>query len=453
MVMKMIRKKESKEIIKREKQKIKEAKKKIKREKQERFYNTKLGKVIRKMFLVKRNNNQEPITIKEQIVSMIYFEILGFIICLLVFFILSGGKNYIRDYIELKKLINVYDAVTTSYYGKIDKQAMIDNAIESMMEEVGDDYTIYTDKKETTNFLENVDGVYEGIGCTVATNDNGEIYVVSLFNDSPASAAGIQEKDIILKIDDKDFKEKTSEDMANYIKNSKNNKIKLTIKRGEEEKEITINRKKVKIPTVQGKIINRDNKKLGYIQISIFSSQTYEQFRKELETLEKDKIEGLIIDVRSNTGGYLTSETDITSMFLKKGDIIYQLENGKKTEKIKDKTKESREYPVAVLINVASASASEILASAIKESYKGLIIGTNSYGKGTVQKTKKLSDGTMIKYTIQKWLTPKGNWINEVGVTPTTFVELKSSTAKDEDPNIDKQLETAINELIEKLKS
>ena len=288
MVMKMIRKKESKEIIKREKQKIKEAKKKIKREKQERFYNTKLGKVIRKMFLVKRNNNQEPITIKEQIVSMIYFEILGFIICLLVFFILSGGKNYIRDYIELKKLINVYDAVTTSYYGKIDKQAMIDNAIESMMEEVGDDYTIYTDKKETTNFLENVDGVYEGIGCTVATNDNGEIYVVSLFNDSPASAAGIQEKDIILKIDDKDFKEKTSEDMANYIKNSKNNKIKLTIKRGEEEKEITINRKKVKIPTVQGKIINRDNKKLGYIQISIFSSQTYEQFRKELETLEKD---------------------------------------------------------------------------------------------------------------------------------------------------------------------
>ena len=453
MVMKMIRKKESKEIIKLEKQKIKEAKKKIKLEKQERFYNTKIGKKIRKIFRVKRTNNQEPITLKEQIISMIYFEILGFIICLLVLFVLSGGRNYIKSYIELKKLINVYDTVTSNYYGKIDKQAMIDNAIESMMSEVGDDYTTYTDKQETTDFLENVEGTYEGIGCTVATNANGEIYVASIFKDSPAATAGLKEKDIIIKIDDEDYSKKTSNDMANYVKNNKNTKIKLTVKRDNEEKEITITRKKISIPTVKGEVITKDNKKIGYIQIAIFSSNTYEQFKKELDTLEKEKIQGLIIDVRSNTGGYLNSVTDIASIFLKKGDVIYQLESGKKIEKIKDKTKENRTYPVAILINAASASASEILAASIKESYKGLVIGTNSYGKGTVQKTKKLSDGTMIKYTIQKWLTPDGNWINEEGVTPTTFVELKSSTAKDENPNIDKQKETAIAELSEKIKS
>ena len=138
-------------------------------------------------------------------------------------------------------------------------------------------------------------------------------------------------------------------------------------------------------------------------------------------------------------------------MFLKKGDIIYRLEKDKKIEKIKDATKESRNYPVAVIINAASASASEILASAIKESYKGIIVGTNSFGKGTVQKTKKLSDGSMIKYTVQKWLTPNGNWIDEVGVTPTNFVELRTANEKEITIGEDRQLETAKNLLFEKI--
>ena len=425
----------SKEIIKREKEKIR-------LEKQKRFYDTALGKKIFKRKKI------DDLPIKEQFVSMVYFEILGIILCLLILFVLSGGRNYFKLYYDLRKLINVYDTITSSYYGDIDKNKMIDSAIESMLNEAGDGYTTYSNKKDTQLFLENMDSTYEGFGCTVATNISNEIYVVSLFENSPAAAAGLQKDDVILKIDGISFEGKTSEDMSNYVKNSKKSKITVVIRRKDEEKELTVNRKKIEIPTVEGKVI--DNTEIGYIQINVFSAVTSEQFKKELINLEKEKIKGLIIDVRGNSGGYLSSVTDISSMFLKKGDIIYQLENGSKIEKIKDKTKESRSYPVAVIVNAASASASEILASAMKESYHGLVVGTNTYGKGTVQKTKQLKDGTMIKYTVQKWLTPKGNWINEIGVTPTDFVEYK--TATETEVTSDRQLQKAIDLIAEKLK-
>lgn len=437
--------KKSKEIIKKEKEKIKEEKNKIKLEKTKKFYNTKLGKIVKKLFLVKETDASNTMTVKEQIFSMLYFELLGFILCLVILFVLSGGKNFIKLYKELNKLINVYDTITTSYYGDLDKDQLIDTAIESMLSEIGDNYTTYTNEESTSDFLENIEGTYEGIGCMVSMNESGNIYVVSLFEDSPAAKAGLQENDIILKIDDQDYQGKTSEDMANYVKENTNKKIKLLIKRDGQEQEITITREKVEVPSVTSKVIENENKKIGYINISIFSSVTYEQFQKQLEELENKKIESLIIDVRNNTGGYLSSVTDISSLFLKKGKIIYQLEDNKKTDKIKDETKAYRTYPIAVLVNASSASASEILAAAIKESYGGLVVGTNTYGKGTVQKTKQLSDGSMIKYTIQKWLTPNGNWINENGLEPTNYVESKIENDQDS------QLQTAITLLTEQL--
>ena len=315
-----------------------------------------------------------------------------------------------------------------------------------MVDSIGDDYTTYTDDASANAFLESLGGTYEGIGCMVSMNENSEIVVVSLFDDSPASKAGLQKDDIILKIDDQDFGEKTSEDMASYVKESTNEKIKLTIRRGEEEKEITIKREKVEVPSVTSKIIEKDEKKIGYIDISIFSAVTYDQFKKQLKELESKKINGLVIDVRNDTGGYLSAVTDITNLFLEKGQVIYQLEDNNKTEKIKDTTKDHREYPIAILINGSSASASEILASAIKESYGGIVVGTNSFGKGTVQKTKTLSDGSMIKYTTQKWLTPKGNWINEKGVEPTVIVEFNPES------ETDNQLDKAVEEIIKQLK-
>lgn len=445
----MIRKKnqndkiiKSKEIIKKEREKIKEEKCKIRMEKSKKFYNTKFGKLIKKILITKDDTNASP-SLKGQIFSVLYFEFLGFILCILLMFVLSGGKNLIRLYKELSKFIDVYDTITSNYYGELDKEELVNKAIESMMKEAGDSYTTYTDKEVTDSFLENVDGSYEGIGCYVSMTEDGSIYVLDVFDDGPAQKAGIQAGDIILKIDGENYQGKTSEDMSNYVKNNQNSKITLVIKRDDQEKEFTIVREKVSIPSVSSKVIESNDKKIGYIDISIFSAVTTEQFKEQLEELEKKNIQGLVIDVRDNTGGYLNTVTDIVNLFLKKGEVIYQLEDDDGTKKIKDTTKESRNYPIAVLVNAASASASEILASAIKESYDGYVVGMNTYGKGTVQQTKQLSDGSMIKYTVQKWLTPDGNWINETGVTPTNKVELNSETETDE------QLEAAL-ELLEK---
>ena len=433
--------KKSMEIIKKEKQKIKAEKKKNREDKIGK------NKLLKKIFNIKEKETV-TISLKEQILSMIYFQIVGVILCLLVLFVLSGGRNYIKLYIELKKLINVYDTIESNYYGELDKHTLIDSAIDSMLDSIGDDYTTYTDNNATNIFLEDLEGTYEGIGCMVSMTENREIIVISTFEDGPAKKAGLEPNDIILKIDDKEFKDKTSEDMANYVKQSTKPQITLTVKRGEEEIEIVIKRAKVETPSVTSKVIEKDDKKIGYMDISIFSAVTYNQFKKQLDDLENKNIEALIIDVRNDTGGYLSSVTDISSLFLKKGKIIYQLEDDKSKEKIKDTSKEHREYPVAVLINGASASASEILAATIKESYGGIVIGTNSYGKGTVQKTKTLPDGSMIKYTAQKWLTPKGHWVNEVGVEPTTVVELDVLNYTN---GVDNQLDTAVSQIIEKL--
>lgn len=422
--------KKSKQIIKKEKEKIKKI----------RFNKIKNSKFF-KMILKFDNNN----SIRNQILNMLYYEFIGIILCLLILYILSGGKNYFKIYYELYKFIDTYDTITTNYYGKIDKKEMINSATSALVSNLDDSFTNYNNKKVTEDFEETIKGTYEGIGATVTTDKEKNIVVAEVFEDTPAAKAGLKAKDIIKMIDENDFSKKTSDDMANYVKSSKKSKIKITILRDNEEKEIIIKRGIIKVPTVTSKIIKKDNKKIGYLNISVFSTVTTNQFKAKLKKLEKENINALIIDVRNNNGGYLKTAGEISSMFLKKGKIIYQLSDKKGTTKERDKTKEHRTYPVAVLVNKYSASASEILAAAIKESYNGYVIGTKTYGKGTVQKVKNLKDGTMIKYTVQKWLTPKGNWINKKGLTPTNKIELK-------DTKNDNQLETTINILIDDLK-
>ena len=412
--------KKSKENIKKEKEKIKKAKATIKEKR-----TAKLGKFF------KKNKIEEKGVTKSQIFTMIYFTIIGFALCLLALYALSGGRNYFKLYHELNKFIDTYDTITSNYYGDLSKKQLVDNAISSMLESIGDDYTTYTDVNNTNEFNENIEGTYEGIGCTVTIDEDSNIIVSSVFENSPASNAGLQENDIIIKVDGEDYTKKTSTDVAEYIKGSTKSSIKMTIIRNKEEKELTIKRSKIELPTVTKETYKEDNKTIGYLKISLFTSVTTEQFKEKLQELEKEKIDGLIIDVRDNSGGYLSTVTDITSMFLKKNQVIYQLQNDNKTTIKKDTTKEHREYPVIVLINKNSASASEILASAILESYGGEVVGVNSYGKGTVQKTKNLSDGSMIKYTVQKWLTPNGKWLNQTGLTPTKYVELNLDSEED----------------------
>lgn len=391
-----------------------------------------------------KNRDKDNFNLKEVIIIMLFSLCIGIVICFSLFSIIAG-KNYFKVIKDLGKVIDTYYAVADNYYGDLDKSSLVDGAVEGIISSVGDSFTSYSNTDATESFNEKINGSYEGIGCSVANYLDGSIVVISVFDDSPAKKAGLEVGDIILKVDNESYDGKTSTDLSNYIKDSGKDKVILTIKREEEEKDITINLSKVEIPYVNGEVLESNDKKIGYISISLFAGTTYKQFENKLKELEKEGIDSLIIDVRGNSGGYLTSVTDICSLFLKKGSVIYQLEDTSGTVKKKDTTKEKRTYKVAVLINKESASASEILASAIKESYKGLVIGTNSYGKGTVQQTKKLLDGSMIKYTTQKWLTPDGNFINEEGVTPTNVVELSEEYFENPSRSTDNQLQEALN--------
>lgn len=395
-----------------------------------------------------KTKEKELYTSKEVIIVMIFSIGIGILMCFGGISIITG-KNYLAVTKDLKKVVDTYYAIVDNYYGELDRDKLIDGAVEGMISSVGDTFTSYSDTDSTSSFDETINGSYEGIGCTVATLEDGTISVIDMFEDSPSYKAGLKVGDIIIKVDGESYEGKNSNDISNYIKNSGKSKIVLTVKRDNEEKDISINLSKVEIPHVSGKVIEQDSKKIGYIKISLFASNSYKQFKNKLDELEKSNIDDLIIDVRDNSGGYLSSVTDICNLFLDKGKVIYQLEDSKGKVKKKDTTKEKRKYDIVVLINGGSASASEILASAIKESYGGNIVGTNSYGKGTVQQTKKLLDGSMIKYTTQKWLTPDGNSINEVGVTPTKVVELNEEYFNNPTTENDNQLQEAIKLILE----
>ena len=394
------------------------------------------------------SKEKESYSFDEVFSITIFSLLLGVLACFSVLTILNKGKNYFVLSKELAKFVDAYDAIVNNYYKEVDKDKLVESAINGMVSSIGDEYTSYSDKDVTDNFNEAVNGKYMGIGALIMKSEN-DLVIYKVFEDSPSYKAGLKDGDIILKLDDKDTKDMSVNDIASIVKNDTNKEVKLLVKRGEENLDITIVKDMVELPVVSGKVINHNDKKIGYISLSIFSSVASEQFNKQLVKLEKEGISGLVIDVRGNSGGYLTTVTDIASYFLKKGDIIYKLEVNDKVTVRKDKTKESRDYPVAVLIDKNSASASEILASSIKESYNGYVVGTNSYGKGTVQQTLVLSDGSMIKYTIEKWLTPLGNWINEEGVIPTNYVELSSEYLNNPVFENDNQLNEAL-ELVSK---
>lgn len=433
---------ESKRIIKEEKKKINLIKKNLRKEKENKFKKTKLGKFIFRLGSI-FSDDKNNYSFSEVFVVTLVSLIIGAFACFSVLTIFTGGRNYFKLSKELSKFYDAYDTITDNYYGDISKEELVDSAISGMVSSVGDIYTSYSDTDTTSKFDEMVNGTYEGIGCVIQQSET-DMKIITVYDNSPAEKAGLKVDDKIIKVDDIDISTTTASKIGDYIKSEAKDKITMTIIRGEEEKVVTLSREKIEIPVVTAKTFESNGKKIGYLQISIFSSVANKQFKENLEKLEKDGIDGLIIDVRNNNGGYLTTVTDITSSLLPKGKIIYQIQKGDKKVATKDKTSTKREYPIAVLVNGGSASASEILAGAIKDSYKGYVVGTKTYGKGTVQQVKKLSDGSMIKYTVENWLTPDGNWINEKGIEPTNVVDMDSTYYENPSDENDNQLQKAL---------
>lgn len=341
---------------------------------------------------------------------------------------------------ELDEFVTTYNTINNSYYKKISKDKLVDAAIEGMLSSLDDPYSEYMNKTDSTEFNETVNGEYDGIGITIIS-DNDEVKIVSVFDNSPAKKIGLKAGDKITAINDGKVANKNTEQISKLIKNSK--KVKIKVIRDNEEKEYTIKKGTVDIPSVTSKMIDKDNK-IGYISISIFSSNTYKEFNNALEKLEKNNMKALVIDVRNNPGGHLDQVSDIIDLFLNKNDVMYQIKNNKKKKKVYATTNSKRKYKIDVLINKNSASASEILAAALKDSYNSSVVGVNSYGKGSVQKQYKLANGSSIKYTVKKWYTPKGESIDKKGVEPTEVIEQSEDYFNDPSIDNDTQLQKAI---------
>ena len=396
------------------------------------------------------DTTKEIVTIKKEgfsypevVIIMIIAILFGFLIGNVVSFTKKETTNSSVPS-ELKEFVDTYNDIVNNYYDKVNKEELIDAGIKGMINYLDDPYATYFDGTSSTNFNQTLEGNYEGVGIEV-TLDNNKVKITKVFADTPAKKAGIKVGDYITKVNGESVEGKSLSDVVSLIKNAKNKEVEITITRDNQEKTMKVTRTTVDMPYTSSKVYEENGKKIGYLKIEMFSNNITKQVKKELESLKKKNIDKLVIDVRDNPGGYLTQVTEILSLFMTKKDVIYQLQTKNNKEKVYGtSSKATYNYPVVVLINENSASASEILASAFKETYNAEIVGVNSYGKGTVQKTGDLNNGDTIKYTVQKWLTPKGNWINEKGVTPTKNVklELKENETLTEDN--DNQLKAAI---------
>lgn len=378
------------------------------------------------------------------------------VISILIGAIVGGVITYNKENIsiikvpkELEEFVEVYENISENYYGKVKKNELVNSAISGMISSLDDPYSVFLDKDNTSKFNETVDGEYVGIGATVSYSDE-EAKVLEVFDSSPAKKAGLKKDDVIIKVDGKDITKKNLSEITNMIKGKKNTIVSLTVKRKNTEKLIKIKRGDVETPIVTSKVINNEKHKVGYISISSFSSNSYEQFKSNLSKLENKKIESLIIDVRNNPGGHLNQVTDIIELFTQRGKVLYEIEQKGKVQKIYDMTNEMRKYKIAILTNKSSASASEVLASSLKNNNQALLVGKKTYGKGTVQKAYQLSNGTTVKYTTQKWLTSKGKWLNKKGLPTDYEVDLGEDYASNPTDENDAQLNKAISVLTQK---
>lgn len=403
--------------------------------------NNSLKKLKNKLWPDEYSSFSIPEVIMLVIISILFGVVVG---CILTY-----SKAFTVDNSSYEsELLSTYQKIRDNYYDEVSEKELLNAAINGMIGALDDPYSYYMDDSATESFNQKIDGNYVGIGTTVLHDEKIGNKVTDIFEGSPADKAGVKVGDIFLSIDGTDVRYMPLDEISNYMKGSVNTSSNFVFIRDGKNVEITITRAVVDIPSVSSKIIEGNNKSLGYISIETFASNTYSQFKSNLTSLEKEKIDSLIIDVRNNPGGHLSQVEDILSLFFNKKTVLYQIETKGKTKKVYASSKKTRSYDVVVLINESSASASEILASCFQENYKkATIIGTSSYGKGTVQKSLELSTGSSLKYTTEKWLTSKGVWINDKGVVPDIVVEQGEEYIDNPSDDNDLQLQKALEVL------
>lgn len=353
---------------------------------------------------------------------------------------------------HLNEFVKNYNYILNNYYEEVDKEALINSAVAGMMESLEDPYSMYFDEEETNNFSISLNGSYQGVGIQIVKDDEtGYMLITGVFKDSPAAKSGLKVGDMIISVDETLSSNLTASEFSSTIKNGNKETYKLKIIRDKEELEINLKKETVTLSSVTSEIYEEDNKKIGYIYIGIFANNTYNQFKTELEKLEKENINYLILDVRGNTGGHLTAVDKILDIFLNKKQVMYKFEQNGKITATHGTDKKNKNYEIILLGDEDSASASEVLIAGLRENLGSKFIGKKTYGKGTVQELVTLSDGTQYKITVKKWLTPKGNWINDTeGITPDIEVELDDKYYETYEDKDDTQLQKALQYIKEK---
>lgn len=344
------------------------------------------------------------------------------IMVLLVFNTVSlSYKIFIKkDYNYEAKAKAIYNLMNDQYVGNLENEKIFDGLYTGMVALATDKYSRYISKDDFESYKISTSGNYVGIGCKTSINvDDYSIYIVSLYEDSPASEAGLEPNDKILKVNNMAVNYDNYDQAISNIRGEEGSKVTLTIKRGEKIFDVDVTRKDVDVPTVGGTIIDNS---IGYIKIEGFESVTYDQYKDVYDNLRKQNIKSLIIDLRNNPGGLLDIVTKIADDIVPEGVITYTEDKNGKKEYI-NSTKGEIDIPLVVLVNENSASASELLTAAIKDTQKGTVVGKNTYGKGVVQTTFPFKDGSAVKLTTAKYYTPKGVCIDGVGVAPDIVVD------------------------------
>ena len=414
---------------------------------------SKIKEDIVKENIKKNNSDQSKEETKQENSQFGVFEyvlllvIISLIFSLVGYFIgLKGNKSFNNDYVtvnrELREFIEEYNYILENYYGDVDESELINNAIKGMLASI-DEYSGFIDDGSNNSSI-SLKGEYDGLGVGVSNDNQGNIVIVSIYENSPAEKAGLKVGDIVSKINGEDM---TNQDNSVLVeKVSELDDITLTIIRDDEELEINLKKEHVVLQSVDYEMLDNN---IGYIQVSLFAENTDEQFEEALTNLENQNMTSLIIDLRGNSGGHLTTVENMLSLFLNDTHIIYQTEDENGIDKVFSTGNEDKEYKIVILQDLSSASASEVMASALKEQLGAYIVGTTSFGKGTVQSVRIVEGIGQYKVTTMKWLTSNGVWIDSNGITPDLEVQLNEEYYIDPTRENDNQFQAAVDYLNE----
>lgn len=378
-----------------------------------------------------------------EVVIIIFISIVFGIIVGYVLTYTRSPLGSVKSNSKLSEIISTYNSIKDNYYKEIDDDTLVNAAVSGMIGSLDDKYSNYMDSSTTDSFNESVEGSFVGIGITIMYD--GEYNKIIAVDDKGPSNNNLKVDDLIVEVSGKDVREIYGDDLKKLIRGKVGTTVKIKVLRNNKYLTFSIKRTNIEIKTVKSNYFDVESKKIGYLDVDVISSNTYKQFNKNLKRLENKNIDSLIIDLRDNPGGHLSQTKEILSMFFNKKTVLYQLKDKNTKKKIYSSSNETRSYPIVILVNDGSASASEIITSCFMENYNNIkVVGTTTYGKGTVQQSHQLSTGTSIKYTVQEWLTSKGKSINEKGIKPDEELLMNSEYYSNPTYNTDNQLQKAI---------